>query len=401
MREQTAVMDVETRPGWEETENEIRYRLREPDAFAPDSFKRITLQEKPPVYAVAGKLKGEKAMTLQALRFPKDAWTLGDAKAWLKDHPEVRKDMQPDDDDAGEDLTTGLLGNSPEDYTILTCAIERAPGEEDKSRVRRFVASTAARDRYGDEIPIDAWDVKHYAANPVFLWAHDYHELPLGVATHVERTDKALVIDVRFAEADANPMAEQVLRLYDDGILRGVSVGFRSLKSEWIDPNDDDEQKRMKKEPDIRPGKRFLKVELLEVSAVPVPANPQALMTARKKGLTIPAARNFAYYHADAIDPQEIAKYIAEHKDEILAVLGVPKAETTTNAPAAASVVLAAKNDPPTTTPITTDGRAGTDPGSLANSPQPPVPGQPDPCVSVPAQVVDALVETLSHILGS
>lgn len=72
-------------------EGEIRHRIREPEEFEADSFRRVTIQkEKPRVFSIMGKLKGEDSMTIQALRFPKeDAWTMEKAKAWVKEHPDV------------------------------------------------------------------------------------------------------------------------------------------------------------------------------------------------------------------------------------------------------------------------------------------------------------------------
>jgi hypothetical protein len=78
---------------WETTENEIRHRVREPGDFEQDSFRRITIQAtKPRVFAVIGKLKGEKTTTVQALRFPTDdEWTLTSAKKWVEEHPNIVK----------------------------------------------------------------------------------------------------------------------------------------------------------------------------------------------------------------------------------------------------------------------------------------------------------------------
>jgi len=83
------------RPGWDDSPDytEIRYRIRDPEDFEPDSFRRIPIKKsKPRVFAVAGRLKGEKTMTLQSLRFPKgDGWTLDKAKKWVEDHPDIVK----------------------------------------------------------------------------------------------------------------------------------------------------------------------------------------------------------------------------------------------------------------------------------------------------------------------
>ncbi len=84
---------IVSKPGFEQTENEIRYRLRNPDGFQDGSFRRIALQQsKPRVFAIIGKLEGATTTTLQALRFPKgDGWTIAKASAWTRAHPDVLK----------------------------------------------------------------------------------------------------------------------------------------------------------------------------------------------------------------------------------------------------------------------------------------------------------------------
>ena len=75
----------------EEAENEIRYRVKEPELFDPDSFITKAIKEdKPRVSAIFGKLKeGEdtSAMVLQSFRFPKeDGWTMESAGKWAEEH---------------------------------------------------------------------------------------------------------------------------------------------------------------------------------------------------------------------------------------------------------------------------------------------------------------------------
>jgi len=156
--------------------------------------------------------------------------------------------------------------------------------KEDEGRVLTFVGSTESRDRMGDEIKVSGWDVKNYKKNPVFLWAHNYDEMPIGRAKKVRRDKEknALVFDIEFAPAEANPKAEQVYQLYKQGFMSATSVGFQSMKSEWIEEEEDE---KSNKDDDRQPGRRFKKQELLELSAVPVPANPEALIQARSKGM--------------------------------------------------------------------------------------------------------------------
>ena len=89
---QAELEDAPAVKAWDVTENELRWRVREPEEFDQDSFRYVDLKEdKPRVRAVMGKLKGGDSMVIQAVRFPKDEWTKADAKRWLDDHPDVLK----------------------------------------------------------------------------------------------------------------------------------------------------------------------------------------------------------------------------------------------------------------------------------------------------------------------
>lgn len=130
------------------------------------------------------------------------------------------------------------------------------------------LASTSDVDRDGEIIEAKGWNIKNFLKNPVILWAHNYNELPIGVAESVGIED-GLKIKGRFASEKANPKAQQVRRLVDEGIQKAVSVG---LIPEERDPNND---------------KIITRAELLEVSFVPVPANPNALAMAAGKGFSL------------------------------------------------------------------------------------------------------------------
>ena len=95
--EQKTEIEVEEKK-WEETENEIRHRVREPELFS--KFRYITIKaDKPKVRAVIGKLKNEdNEWKIQSLRFPKaDGWTMAKAKAWVKAHPDVTKSIEEEE----------------------------------------------------------------------------------------------------------------------------------------------------------------------------------------------------------------------------------------------------------------------------------------------------------------
>lgn len=164
------------------------------------------------------------------------------------------------------------------EFLSLDCEVKAAEDDAAESRVYRFIGTTATRDRQGDEIPLKGWDFKSYRKNPVVLWAHDYGTPPIGKVTKITsesvKDKDAIVFDVKFAET---PFAEEIRSLVHGGFLSATSVGFRSLKSQWIEEDEETREERRKQEPDAMPGREFLKKELLELSIVPVPANAEAL----------------------------------------------------------------------------------------------------------------------------
>jgi hypothetical protein len=126
----------------------------------------------------------------------------------------------------------------------------------DDSGTFEVVITTDNEDRQGEILDQNGLDTKFYLTNPVVLWAHDYHSLPIGITESIVRDGNKTIAKGKFAPAEANPFAQQVRKLYDAKIVRTTSVGFIA--------------KEMK-------GNVVTLSELLEFSFVPVPANPYAL----------------------------------------------------------------------------------------------------------------------------
>jgi HK97 family phage prohead protease len=164
-------------------------------------------------------------------------------------------------------------------------AIKAETDAAPESRVIRFVASDETIDRAGDVIKADGWKFENYLKNPVFLWSHERDLLPIGKAVEVAVENGALVMSIEFATAEHNPQAEQVYRLYKDGFLSAVSVGFLPIRWEFVD----DESRNL--------GIDFIEQELLELSAVTVPCNPNALMDEQPKAAPkhAPASVHLSY----------------------------------------------------------------------------------------------------------
>lgn len=141
--------------------------------------------------------------------------------------------------------------------------------ETEEARVLEFTGSTEIIDRDGEILSADGWELKNYKKNPVILFAHDYRQPAVGKARRVWVQDGALKFDVEFASAEVYPFADTLYKLYKGGFMKATSVGFRAIEWKWGEtPNE--------------PRRTFMKQELLELSLVPVPANPEALTSAKE-----------------------------------------------------------------------------------------------------------------------
>jgi HK97 family phage prohead protease len=145
-------------------------------------------------------------------------------------------------------------------------AVKAAPPPGDAPN--EFVMSDSSVDRVGDIIEADGWTLKNFRAHPIALLNHDRDQI-IGKWANVRIEDGRLVGRLDLADPGTSPLVDTVRALVDQKILRAVSVGFRPLKSEPLDSE----------EP--WGAQRFMKQELLECSLVAVPANPNALSTAK------------------------------------------------------------------------------------------------------------------------
>ena len=126
--------------------------------------------------------------------------------------------------------------------------------------------STETPDRDNEVLRASGFELSNYRKNPVVLWAHDYSSPPIGKALWVKTVGDKLKAKVKFASTQ---FAQEIKQLYEEGFLSAWSVGF--IPKKWIDGETDSEISR-----------EYTKQEMLEFSAVPVPANPDALLEAVK-----------------------------------------------------------------------------------------------------------------------
>jgi HK97 family phage major capsid protein/HK97 family phage prohead protease len=167
------------------------------------------------------------------------------------------------------------------------------------SRATRIIATTNDVDRDGEVV--DPSGVKNFKAfmetNPVILWQHRHNENPIGKATGGRVLDDRIELDVEWAPT---AMGQEVKALYDNGFMNSFSIGFIPRKSE-------------------SKGGQFTwtEWELLEVSAVSIPANPMAnvIRSAEKSGLDLVALKGM---YGEAGTPEgEQTEDAAESPDEV------------------------------------------------------------------------------------
>lgn len=159
---------------------------------------------------------------------------------------------------------------------VQPCTAPTTTTTETAPPVLEFIASSEHLDRYDEVIVASGWRLEAYRRNPVFQNAHQYGDIvfTLGKALVTEVREiggrSVLYQRVEFA-VEVNPFARIAYGLYKGGFLNAVSVGFIPLR--WENGGQDAGFRR-----------KYLEQELLEVSAVGIPANPEALQLGLKSG---------------------------------------------------------------------------------------------------------------------
>lgn len=149
----------------------------------------------------------------------------------------------------------------------------------DEERIIEFTNSTPTQDRYHDTIDQNGWQLENFRKNPVVLWAHDYGQPPVAKSVNVWIEDGKLKSRDQFTPRDLYPFGFMVFELYKNGFLNAKSVGFQPITYAF---NNETE------------GVEFYTQELLEHSCVPVPANPEALVSAKSMGIDLLPLKSWA-----------------------------------------------------------------------------------------------------------
>lgn len=146
-------------------------------------------------------------------------------------------------------------------------------GTKSGDRKMTFVASDATRDSYGTVLMPEGWELDRFQNNPLIGYQHglqfsDNPDAVIGKGrAYLE--EGRLMVDVELEPEGMNDIADKVWKKLDFGTLNAVSVGFVPKEGRWGVG-------------DEGPGKKnetyyYTRQELLEISIVAIPANPNAL----------------------------------------------------------------------------------------------------------------------------
>ena len=145
--------------------------------------------------------------------------------------------------------------------------------KKEDERTITFVASDSTRDSAGTVLNQDNWDLTRFNSNGIIGYQHkvyggwDDTDNPDNVIGkgHAYIEDGKLMVDITFEPKEINELAEKIYQKVLFGSLRAVSVGFLPIGKGRFGEGADAETYY------------FAGQQLLEVSVVNIPANPNAL----------------------------------------------------------------------------------------------------------------------------
>lgn len=148
--------------------------------------------------------------------------------------------------------------------------------------------TTSSTDRSMESIDTQGITLTNYMQNPVVLYGHDYSGLPIGKCIKLTQFKNKLTATFQLA-VDEYPFAKTVAAMIKGGYLNAVSIG--GVVREW---NED---------------YTIIKaMDMAEFSVVPVPANPEALITSRSlETITGKSVKEIKAEYTDFVEQIKIA----------------------------------------------------------------------------------------------
>lgn len=160
-----------------------------------------------------------------------------------------------------------------------------------------ITATTGDIDRDAEVVDPKGLSTKLFRKNPIIAWGHDYTIPPIGRSLWEKLDNDKLKSLVQFAKRpdewpeQATWFPDEIFHLVKGGFIKGVSIGF--MGTDQSPPT----EKELKARPELAACRRMIrKSMLLEISIVPIPANPHALIESVSKGFVSKSlAEQFGY----------------------------------------------------------------------------------------------------------
>jgi len=142
--------------------------------------------------------------------------------------------------------------------------------------------TTESLDRDGEVVVPQGMNSQEFERNPILLYNHDA-TLPIGKCVGLRRRDTGIEGDFVFAQRPdgyaGDYFPEFVASLVGQGIVKGVSIGYAPLQGGIRRASLDDRKRYGDAVHTV-----FSRWKLLEISVAPLQSNPDALISAIRKG---------------------------------------------------------------------------------------------------------------------
>lgn len=212
-------------------------------------------------------IKGEK-VEIQALRYPISVWTATAASEHCK--------SRGGSFEAASGKAKAMIIKA---YSVL-----HVKQVDEDLRILEGIATTPSPDRADDVIVPEG--IQFSLPFPL-LYQHNSRQ-PIGMVVDASVSKDGMAIKAKVAPAGTAQFIDEAWALIKARLVRGLSVGFRSLEESW------DKQ---------RNAFNYLRTELLEISAVTIPANAEATITTVKSAdVDSPAALGHGLSHPARLD---------------------------------------------------------------------------------------------------
>jgi HK97 family phage prohead protease len=180
-------------------------------------------------------------------------------------------------------------------------AIIRSTVDDGEQRIIRGTATTPRPDRIGDVV--ESLGVSFVNPLPL-LHQHDPNR-PVGTVNFGKPTKDGIAFEAHIPKiTEPGPLKDRVDTAWGEvksGLVRSVSIGFRPIEQAYIEGG----------------GVRFLRSEILELSLVSVPANPDAQISLIKARSGVSARGPVVRLNSPA--HREAEKYIRSAKRNLAA----------------------------------------------------------------------------------